>query len=328
MAEITKELLLQLHATMLRIRLFEERASDLLEAGKIKCPCHLYIGQEAVATGVCAVLNKADTAWGTHRSHGHYLAKGGDMNTMMAELLGKASGCAKGRGGSMHVFAAEVGILGTVRIGGATIPIAVGAALAGKLRLDNAVAVSFFGDGATEEGHFHESLNLASLYRLPIVFVCENNLYSSHLRIDQRRRLDNINEMAHPYGMPGIRLNGNDVAAVHAAAGDAVARARAGKGPTLLECRTYRFRGHVGPAWDMDVGVRRRGELAEWLLKCPIVRARRQLVSMGVGEDQLDQTARDIGAEVDAAEAFAEQSEWPPDSELLDHATVDGRRES
>jgi TPP-dependent pyruvate/acetoin dehydrogenase alpha subunit len=162
----------EMYRTMLRIRVFEERAAELVTAGEIRAPCHLCIGQEAIATGVCAALERSDYVWGAHRSHGHYLAKGGNLRAMMAELLGKRTGCSRGRGGSMHLFAAEVGILGTVPLVAGTIPLAVGTGLASKLRKDHRVSVSFFGDGATDEGHFYESLSLAALYRLPVVFVC------------------------------------------------------------------------------------------------------------------------------------------------------------
>jgi len=328
MAEANIELLGKLHATMLRIRLFEERLSDLLEADEVKCPCHLYIGQEAVATGVCAALRADDTIWGTHRSHGHYLAKGGPMPEMMAEIFGKAAGCAKGRGGSMHLFAGDVGIWGTVPIVAATIPLAVGAALAAKMRGDGGVSVAFFGDGATEEGHFHESLNLASLYRLGVLFVCENNLYSSHMHVLERRARDNLYEMAAPYGIPGIRLDGNDVAAVYKAAAEAVERGRAGEGPTLLECRTYRWRGHVGPAWDMDVGVKRKDELKEWTAKCPIDRARKALLEAGVPAGRLDEARQAAAAEVEESVKFARQSPYPEDGELLEHLFRPSRGDS
>ena len=232
---------------MVRIRRFEERTADLEEANEIHTPCHLYIGQEAIAVGVCGALGNEDYVWGGHRSHGHYLAKGGDLRAMMAELYGKTTGCSRGRGGSMHLVAPEVGILGTVPLVAATIPLAVGAGLAAKLRGDRRVSVSFFGDGATEEGHFQESMNLAALYRLPVIFVCENNLYASHMSLLERRPLDNISKTAEQYGIPGVRLDGSDVVEVYRVSLEAVGRGRAGDGPTLLECRTYRWRGHVGP---------------------------------------------------------------------------------
>lgn len=317
--ELPASLLRQMYVNMLRIRIFEERAGELVEAGEIRTPCHLYIGQEAIAVGVCTALNSDDYIWGAHRSHGHYLAKGGDLRAMMAELFGKVTGCSKGRGGSMHLVAQEVGLMGTVPLVAATIPLAVGSALASKLRGDQRVSVSFFGDGATEEGHFHESLNLAALYRLPVVFVCENNFYSSHMHLLERRPEDSIHRFAEPYGIPGLRLDGNDVVEVYRAAAEAVSRARSGEGPTLLECRTYRWRGHVGPSWDMDVGVRRRDELKEWLRRDPIARVRMLLLELGVEEEEFERIEQEVRSEVEEAVEFARQSPYPEPSELLDH---------
>ena len=308
-----------MYESMVRIRLFEERAAELVEAGEIKTPCHLYIGQEAIAAGVCAALRRNDYVWGGHRSHGHYLAKGGDSRAMMAELYGKVTGCSKGRGGSMHLVAPEVGILGTVPLVAATIPMAVGAALATKLRRDARVSVSFFGDGATEEGHFHESLNLAAVYRLPVLFVCENNFYSSHMQLLERRASDNIDRAAEAQGLPGVRVDGNDVVAVYRAAALGVERARRGEGPTLLECRTYRWRGHVGASCDMDVGVKRKDELKDWLPRDPIASARRQLRDLGVGDAELERVEQSLRREVDDAVGFARESPYPEERELLQH---------
>lgn len=311
--------LMDFHRTMLRIRLFEERVGALVETGEVNTPCHLYIGQEAVATGVCGALGREDYVWGGHRSHGHYLAKGGNLRAMMAEIFGKSTGCAAGRGGSMHLIAKEVGILGTVPLVAATIPLAVGAALASKLRGNGSVSVSFFGDGATEEGHFHEALNLAAVHRLPAIFVCENNFYSSHMSLLERRAADNIDLAARAHGIAGERLDGNDVFAVHAAAKQAVLRARRGEGPTLLECRTYRWRGHVGPDWNWDVGVRRRDELKEWLPKDPIARVRRHLSEAGVSDAEFDRTRRESDVEIAEAVEFARSSPYPAVEELWTH---------
>jgi len=314
--------LLKMYTTMVRIRMFEERVADLVETGEIKTPCHLCIGQEAVASGVCAALQVADTIWGGHRSHGHYLAKGGDMARSMAEIFGKMTGCSGGRGGSQHLAAPEVGIFGTVPIVAATVPLAVGAALAFKLRGQSAVSVAFFGDGCMEEGHVHESLNLASLYSLPVVFVCENNLYASHLRLMERRRLDNIHEVGRFYGIPSEVADGNDVMAVREAGERAVERARSGSGPTFLEFRTFRWRGHVGPSWDMDVGVKRRDELKNWLLKDPIARARQMLTEIGTSHTTFEEIERKAKNEVDEAVAFARISPSPGAEDILAHVFV------
>lgn len=312
-------LLLRMYKMMVRIRAFEEEVARLVEQGEIRTPCHLYIGQEAVAVGVCEALEPSDTVWGTHRSHGHYLAKGGELRALMAEIFGKVMGCSGGRGGSMHLVAPEVGILGTVPIVAGTVPLAVGAGLAAKLRGDRAVSVAFFGDGTLDEGHVHESLNLAAVYRLPVIFVCENNFYASHMHLLERRTQDNLNEIGRLYGIPGLREDGNDVLAVHRAAVEAVGRARRGDGPTLLEFRTFRWRGHVGPSWDMDVGVRRRGELRDWLPKDPIARARGRLIELGVPSDSLEQVQVAAAEEVEQAVMFARQSPWPDPSALLRH---------
>jgi len=271
--------LLGLWKTMLRIRRAEEAIAHMVESGEAGCPCHLSIGQEAIASGVCAALDSSDTIWGGHRSHGHYLAKGGSLEGLFAEVLGRTTGCAGGRGGSMHLSAREHGIPGTVPIVAGTIPLAAGAALAYKMRSERRVAVAFFGDGALEEGSVHETLNLAALYRLPMVFVCENNLYASHLHWSERRLKDNFDQAGAFHSIPGTRVDGNDVEGVYDAARLAVMRARTGAGPSLLECRTFRWRGHVGASSDEDVGVRRAGELADWLTRDPLARTEERLTT-------------------------------------------------
>lgn len=311
--------LLEMYGKMLLIRRFEECVADLVEDGQIATPCHFCIGQEAAAVGVCEALEKTDTVWGAHRSHGHYLAKGGNVNRLMAEILCRATGCSGGRGGSMHVIDQSVGVMGTVPIVGATIPIAVGAALASKLRGANSVSVSFFGDGATEEGHFHESLNLAGIQNLPVIFVCENNLYSSHMGIFQRRREDNIIRSAETHGIAGERIDGNDVEAVFEATTNAVEMARRGGGPTLLELRTFRWRGHVGPKWDEDVGVKRKDELKEWLHRDPIAACKRRLCSLGVGAATFDKIDREVETSVLNSLEFAQASPAPTPESVTDY---------
>lgn len=315
-------LLRDLYKSMLRIRIAEESIAELLEKNEIRCPTHLCTGQEAIAAGVCAALTNEDYIFGGHRSHGHYLAKGGDVRALMAELYGKVSGCSRGRGGSMHLVAPEVGLLGTVPLVAATIPIAVGAALASRLRGERRVSVPFFGDGATEEGHFHESLNLAAVYSLPVVFVCENNLYSSHMHISERRAKDNIHKSGEAHGMVGVVVDGNDVGVVYQAAVSAVDRARTGLGPTLLECRTYRWRGHVGPSMDMDVGVKRKDEMKDWLPKDPLARAKFQLVETGMAFSEFEQIQQDIEIEIRGAIRFARESSYPSHNDLRNHVFV------
>jgi TPP-dependent pyruvate/acetoin dehydrogenase alpha subunit len=322
--DLSVAMLRQMYLTMVRIRAAEERIADLVTDNEIKTPCHLYIGQEGIAAGVCAVLQKGDYVWGGHRSHGHYLAKGGDLRAMMAEVFGKSTGCSKGRGGSMHLFAGEVGILGTVPLVAATIPLAAGTALASKLRGDGKVSVAFFGDGAMEEGTFHESANLAAVYRLPVIFVCENNFYASHMPLLERRAADNLSNVGEAHGMASRSLDGNDVAAVYQAALQAVERARSGLGPTFIECRTYRWRGHVGPSWDMDVGVKRKDELKDWLPKDPIARVRSRLLELGANAKELEGVEHTVRAEVEGAVEFARQSSYPSDTEVLEHVFSSG----
>jgi pyruvate dehydrogenase E1 component alpha subunit len=301
--------------TMTLIRRAEERIAEMVESGEVRCPCHLYIGQEAVAAGVCAALTTTDTVWGGHRSHGHYLAKGGSLAGLFGEVLLKATGCAGGRGGSMHLAAPEVGIPGTVPIVAGTVPLAAGAAFAYKLRGENTVAVAFFGDGALEEGHVHESLNLAALYQLPLVLICENNLYASHLQWSERRVADNLYRAGEFHSVPGEQVDGNDVIAVHAAARTAIERARSGHGPTLIECRTFRWRGHVGASFDLDVGVERRGELSEWLPRDPLRRLTDQLIERGVVD--LEQWERAIDSQIRSAVEEARAAPQPETGELL-----------
>lgn len=301
--------------TMLRIRRAEEAIARLVESGEATCPCHLYIGQEAIASGVCSELKQDDTVWGGHRSHGHYLAKGGSLTAMFAEILGKSTGCSAGRGGSMHLFAPHQGIPGTVPIVAATVPLATGAAMAYKMRKEQRVAVAFFGDGTLEEGHVHESLNLAALYRLPVLFVCENNLYASHLHWSERRASDNLYEAGLFHGVPGERLDGNDVAQVADASRRAVERARQGLGPTFLECRTFRWRGHVGASFDLDVGVQRRGELRDWLLKDPIARVEQELV----GGNEMARASQAIDLEIEQALETARRAPAPTAGRVLEH---------
>jgi acetoin:2,6-dichlorophenolindophenol oxidoreductase subunit alpha len=303
--------------TMVRIRRTEEMIADMVERGTVRCPCHLYIGQEAVATGVCAALDREDTVWGGHRSHGHYIAKGGSAEALFAEILGKSNGCSGGRGGSMHLLAAEIGILGTAPIVAGTIPIAAGAALAAKMQATDSqrVAVAFFGDGALEEGHVHETLNLAAVYRLPIIFVCENNLYSSHLHWRERRVADNLDQAGAFHSVPGERVDGNDVEAVYDAARRAVERARAGAGPSLLECRTFRWRGHVGASLDLDVGLHRRDELSEWIERDPIQLCGERLA--GIADLESERIA--IDRELGEALKRAKSDYVAPPARVLEH---------
>jgi pyruvate dehydrogenase E1 component alpha subunit len=317
MQKINRKFFKKMYETMIRIRRFEERLGDLILQGEIKTPCHLYIGEEAIAAGVCSALKRTDYIFGNHRSHGHYIAKGGDINKLMAEIYCKDTGCSGGRGGSMHVVAPEVGLLGTPPIVAASIPIAVGTALSSRINSKRRVAVSFFGDGATNEGVFYESLNFASLRKLPVVFICENNLYSTHMPIARILADTNIAKKASVFGMPGLRVDGNDVLKVYQVVKKAVQNARNGKGPTLIECLTYRWRGHVGPDDNIQgvhTDIRPKSELESWKAKCPIKRAERAL---NLSVSQKKRIARKIEKEIEKAVIFAKNSLSPKKEELV-----------
>jgi pyruvate dehydrogenase E1 component alpha subunit len=311
------ELLATLLSRMKLVRRAEEAIADLSASGEARCPCHLAVGQEACAIGLTAVLDPSrDRAFGAHRSHGHYLGVGGDVDALFAEVLGRATGCSGGMGGSMHLVAPERGLLGTVPIVGATIPIATGTGLSLKMDGAGGVAVSFFGDGATEEGIFHESMNLAAIHKLPVIFACENNLFSSHLHINLRQPADSVARYAVAHGVAHELVDGNDVLAVLDAAERAVARARAGEGPTFIEMVTYRWRGHVGPREDIDVGVRRVHDLPAWKERDPIRRLAESMIAAGLASaDRLAAIDREIGAIVDAAVEKARRAPYPdPDA--------------
>lgn len=311
-----------LYQKMLKIRVAEEWIAQAVRRGEIKCPVHLCTGQEAVAVGVCAHLNDRDYVFGNHRSHGHYLAKCGDLRAMVAEIYGRVTGCAKGRGGSMHLLCPQHRFLANPVVG-STIAQAVGTALASSIRGDGAVSVAFFGDGAVEEGSFYESLNLASLYQLPVVFVCENNFYSSHLPLRERQREDNIYKRAELFGMPAFRINGNNVTEVYEAAHSAIDKIRKNQGPAFLECRTYRWYGHVGPHDDLDKGLRTADELQWWKDQCPLKRLKEELLgSKAFSQEALSLIYEEIVHEVEDAFEFANSSPKPRANDLLQFVEV------
>jgi acetoin:2,6-dichlorophenolindophenol oxidoreductase subunit alpha len=307
--------------SMLRIRLAEEAVAGLVEAGEAKCPCHLGIGQEAVAVGVSMILKAGDRVYGTHRSHSHYLAQGGSLDAMMAEILGKASGASRGMGGSMHLYAPNVGFEGSVPIVGATIPIAAGAALAAKMDGKGAMAVAYFGDGACEEGVFHEAMNMAAVMKLPLLFVCENNLYSSHLDIKLRQPADSVARFARAHAWHTEVVDGNDVIAVKVAAQRLADAARQANGPGFLEAVTFRWRGHVGPSENVDVGLRRSAEeLAAWKRRDPVARLAAALISERNAPVEVLETASSaIHQQVESAVTHARSALYPEPRALLDY---------
>ena len=315
---LRKDDLLKLYEQMLRIRRTEEQLARLHQRGLVLGACHTYVGQEAIAVGVCAHLSKKDTVFSTHRGHGHALAKGVSPEALIAELLGRESGISHGRGGSMHLFAPEVGLMGTSGIVGPSILQAAGAGYSSMLMKTGHVGVAFFGDGAVNNGAFHEGLNLASIWKLPVLFICENNQYATEVPFEYAAGNPSVASRAAAYGMTGIEVDGNDVLAIHQVAGEAINRGRSGQGPTLLECRTYRTRPHAEGMGDFT--YRTREEVEEWKTRCPIARLRVHLLNEATShEDELIAIEQAIEAEVAKATKQAEQAAWPVASSATTH---------
>jgi len=315
--ELTKDRLMWMYETMVKIRLHENKAAELFAQGKIKGFVHLYVGEEAVAVGVMAALKPGDVITGTHRSHGHYVAKGGDIKASFAELFGKRTGSNKGKGGSMHIADPDIGMLGANGMVGGGIPHAVGAALAFKLLGKDNVAVAFFGEGGSNQQNFHEAINLAAIWKLPVIFVCENNLYQISLPYSKQQLITSVAERGKAYGIPGVSVDGQDVLAVYEATREAVERARRGEGPTLIETRTYRFRGH----FEGDPQIYRSKEEVEWWMnnKDPIKIFEKYLLERGVTtREELDAIWKRVSNEAEEAVKFAEESPYPSPEELYD----------
>ena len=315
---VSRERMLALYRQMLQIRRCEEALVRLYAAGKFAGACHTYIGEEAVATGVCAHLRSDDVVFSTHRGHGHALAKGVSPAELIAELLGKATGCSGGRGGSMHLFKPEVGFMGSSGIVGTSITLAAGGAYSARLMKTDRVSVAFFGDGAVNNGSFHEGINLATAWNLPALFICENNLYATEVPFAQATRNPSVAARAAAYGLPGIEVDGNDVLAVYAAAGEAVDRARSGGGPTLIECKTYRTRAHSEGM--RETGYRTAEEIAQWRARDPIKAFRETLLAGGhAGQAELDALEAELKAQIEQAVAFAESSPLPDPATVAEH---------
>jgi len=316
---IANEKLFSYMETMLLIRLTEQAIAKLVIDGHIKCPCHLAVGQEAIPTGISDSLKKSDYVFGNHRSHGHYLALGSDLDNLLAEVLGKATGCSGGMGGSMHLGSPETGFLGSVPIVAGTIPVATGAALAAKMSAKGQIAVSYFGDGSTEEGGFHESMNIAAVYNLPILFVCENNLYSSHLDINLRQPNDKISRYAKAHCIKSKVLDGNDVVSVACCANQLIGDIRSGAGPAFLEVITYRWLGHVGADENIDVGVRRsQKDLDAWKKRDPIKRLKEAMIDNGLLDlTSLENMNLEIQERVDRAVRKAMAAPYPSKDVLM-----------
>ena len=313
---ISKEKLMDMYEIMVRIREFEERVKKEFADGNIPGFVHLYSGEEAVATGACACLSKNDYITSTHRGHGHVIAKGGKTDRMMAELYGKKTGYNKGKGGSMHIADMDIGILGANGIVGAGIPIAGGAALSAQYRETDQVAICFLGDGATNTTRFHEGINMASIWRLPVVYVVENNLYAETMPSKSSMKAENVADRAAAYGIPGITVDGNDVVAVYEVVSEAVARARNGDGPSLIECITWRHHGHYQGD---PCNYRSKEDEEAWLKRDPILRFKGHLIEKGIlTEEDANEIQKNIGGEIDQAVRFAEESPFPLVEETLD----------
>ena len=309
---------LQLYRTMLTIRMVEERLAKSHQRGLIHGACHTYVGQEAIATGVCAHLHNADAIFSTHRGHGHALAKGMEPGQLMAELFGRETGCSRGRGGSMHLFAPEIGMMGTSGIVGPCILQAAGAGYSSLILKSGQVGVAFFGDGAANNGAFHEGLNMASIWKLPVLFVCENNQFATEVPFASVAGNSSVAARGSAYGMASIEVDGNDVLAVEAAACEAVTRARDGGGPTLIECTTYRTRAHAEGMGDFT--YRTREDVEQWRTRCPIARLKKHLLEHGLSSDaQLDFIEEEVAALTEAAHEFAEKSAYPPAESATSH---------
>jgi pyruvate dehydrogenase E1 component alpha subunit len=313
---VTKEKLAGMLRKMLEIRFFEEKVFDLYGQNLVPGTIHLYAGEEAVAVGVCSNLRNDDYITSTHRGHGHCIAKGTDLKKTMAEILGKKTGYCKGKGGSMHIADFTIGMLGATAVVGAGLPIAVGAGLSARLRRTDQVTVCFFGEGASNQGTFHESLNLTSTWKLPVIFVCENNLYAMGTRQSRVMNIENIADRAAAYGIQGVVVDGNEVLAVYETTREAVERARKGEGPTLIECKTYRHKGHsrVDPA-----KYRPKEEVQEWLRKDPIKRFKDYLIQNNhLTEAELQAIEKEVAAEIEEAVKFAVESPYPNPEEALE----------
>jgi pyruvate dehydrogenase E1 component alpha subunit len=313
--QLTKEELLGLYKVMVTIRAFELKVAELVAAGRLPGFAHLYAGQEAIAAGVCANLGDKDFMISTHRGHGHVIAKGGKIDLMMAELFGKATGYCKGKGGSMHIADVDLGILGANGIVGAGLPILAGAAFACKYKKTGGVGVCFFGDGASNRGTFHEALNLSSVWKLPAVYICENNLLGMSVYQKDHMNIVDIADRSAAYGIPGISIDGNDVTAVYEAAANAIKRARRGEGASLIECKTWRHRGH----FEGDPSLYKKSEEQEaWLKKDPILRLGISLMGLGYASEQdLSQIRADVEAKIEAAVKFAQESPSPTPENLF-----------
>ncbi len=311
------KLALDLYRQMVQLREFELKVQELYRAGKLPGFVHLYVGEEAVAAGVCANLKQTDIVYSTHRGHGHALAKGVTGREVMAELWGKVDGCSGGRGGSMHLYAPAYGFMGTNGIVGASIPLATGAALSSQVQGSDRVSICFFGDGAVNSGSFHEAVNLGAVWDLPVIYVCENNLYATEMAFSRATKNTSVASRAAAYKLPGVEVDGNNVLEVHAAAQTAIQRARRGEGPTLIECKTYRTVGHH--EGDPGTDYRTREEVAEWRARDPIKMLAERCLSLRIAsQEDLQRIEKEVDAWLDDAVQYAQDSPEPKAESVLE----------
>ncbi len=316
----TAKILLELYNSMLLIRKAEEKIVELYPEQEMRCPTHLCIGQEAVAAGVSICLGKEDVAFSNHRAHGHYLAKGGSLKGLFAELYGKETGCSNGRGGSMHLTDTSVNFLAATPLVGGTIPVAAGTAFASKMQNKQNISVAYFGDAAVEEGTFHETMNFASLNKLPMLFVCENNLYACQTHLRDRQPNRELGKLAEAHAMQSFKADGNDAIAVYEATKKAIESVKSGKGPAFLEFKTYRWLEHCGEKDDSSLGYRSKQEINEWIEKDPIKRLKEDILQeKAATEKELERMEEKIDREVEEAVAFAKKSPFPDKSTLYDN---------
>lgn len=315
---VDAQLALDLYRQMVQLREFELKVQELYRAGKLPGFVHLYVGEEAIAAGICAQLRETDIVYSTHRGHGHALAKGVSGREVMAELWGKVTGSSGGRGGSMHMYAPSHGFMGTNGIVGAGIPLATGAALSSQLQGQGRVSICFFGDGAVNSGSFHEAVNLGAVWNLPVIYVCENNLYATEMAFSRATRNTSVASRAQAYDLPGVEVDGNNVLAVYAAAETAIQRARMGEGPTLIECKTYRIVGHH--EGDPGTDYRTREEVAEWRSRDPIKMLKERCLSLQLASAKdLQRIESEVAAWLEDSVQFAQSSAEPEAGSVLEH---------
>jgi len=315
---MNKNIIFNLFCNMLRIRIVEEKIAELYPEQEMRCPIHLCIGEEAIASGVCANLDNKDIVMSNHRSHGQYLAKGGNLKALIAELYGKSTGCSKGRGGSMHLIDLDVNFLGSTSIVGGTIPVAVGTAFSSKLKKQDTITVVFFGDGAVEEGVFHESLNFATLKHLPILFVCINDSFSVYTHISKRQPPRNIFSLAKAHGMQAYKCDGNNVLEVYKISKSAIKTIRKQTGPVFIEFSTYRWLEHCGPCYDNNLKYRSETEFNFWIERCPLKHLKETMLKKNIiTNNQIKNLTETITNEINEAVSFAKSSTFP-DKNTLD----------